>query len=205
MERRDQREQRTKRAALKHYIEAEFHTLRGILRAYVIRLGVAPPGENTDAVAEDLLNEVVVRALDNIERYDHQRRPMAWLIGIALNVIREKRRQPQTRREIPVHDLYPQADLSEDELFERLNVAENPFAELESLHATTDLLACVPDYDRQIIQLAVLHELDSTTIARELGITPGAVRVRLHRALRRIRTASTENNTSDTERRPEDA
>jgi DNA-directed RNA polymerase specialized sigma24 family protein len=39
------------------------------------------------------------------------------------------------------------------------------------------------------LRLAVLHDLTGEALAQELGIKPGAARVRLHRALNRLREA----------------
>lgn len=186
-----------KRAALKRAIEAETDTLRRILRGYVVRLGASVPGAAAASAAEETLNEVVLRALNAADRYQPGRQLRPWLLGIALNVIREGR-TAKARREIPVHDLYPEsANLSEDELFERLEQVENPFALLESDQRAAALLAFAPAEDRRIIELAVLYELDSTALARELKITPGAARVRLHRALGRLRAELAEKEKSD--------
>jgi RNA polymerase sigma factor (sigma-70 family) len=43
-----------------------------------------------------------------------------------------------------------------------------------------------PD-DRNVLELAFLRDLDGEALAKELGIRPGAARVRLHRALLRLR------------------
>ncbi|MBX3061605.1 MAG: hypothetical protein KF726_01440 [Anaerolineae bacterium] len=48
-------------------------------------------------------------------------------------------------------------------------------------------MALVSVEDARLLKLAVLHDLDGDELAQELGITAGAARVRLHRALRRLR------------------
>ena len=51
------------------------------------------------------------------------------------------------------------------------------------------VLALVSDNDREILTLAVINDLSGERIAQELGIKPGAARVRLSRALNRLRAA----------------
>src|SRR6516164_4591882 len=65
-------------------------TLLGILRSYVQRMGLAR-GEEVAAVAVEVLQEVVIEALDHADRFDPTGQPMAWLLGIAINVIKRKK------------------------------------------------------------------------------------------------------------------
>jgi len=48
------------------------------------------------------------------------------------------------------------------------------------------LVLLSPD-DQRVIRLAVLAEVDGEALAAALGITAGAARVRLHRAIKRLR------------------
>ncbi|MEO8392787.1 MAG: hypothetical protein ABI700_07325 [Chloroflexota bacterium] len=49
-----------------------------------------------------------------------------------------------------------------------------------------------------MLRLAILSGLDGDALARELGVTAGAARVRLHRALNRLRrTAQAEKDHGD--------
>ena len=43
--------------------------------------------------------------------------------------------------------------------------------------------------DRELLRLVYFEQLDSTTLAQRLGVTPEALRVRKHRALRRLSQA----------------
>jgi RNA polymerase sigma factor (sigma-70 family) len=51
-----------------------------------------------------------------------------------------------------------------------------------------DLLAQLAPADRHIIELNVFHEMNAKEVANAFGITPGNARVRLSRALARLRT-----------------
>ena len=193
------------RDRLRAFIETEATSLRGTLRLYVLRAGLAY-GEAVDPAVDDLLSEVVVEALAHAERFRPTGQPQAWLLGIAANLIRRRqvdlaRRQ---RREPLVTDLAGSAGeadgpLSEDELFDRLAslTTAGPEDDLAARQATEALLDLVSDDDRRVLELAVLHELNGAMLARTLNITPGAGRVRLHRALNRLRRALAQAHTSD--------
>ena len=108
------------RTLLRRFIEKHAETLLGTLRCYVVRAGLADRQGATLAAVESL-NEVVVEALEHADRFRPSGQPMAWLLGIAANLIKRKQagRATRNRREPLVHDLYPhaQAAISEDELF----------------------------------------------------------------------------------------
>ncbi len=177
---------------LRQFIETEAESLVGILRYYLARANT--PGDSLAAAASELLNEVVIEALQHEARFEPTGQPRAWLLGIAANLI--KRRQVETarrnQREPLVRDLYPalEGDLSDGELFDRVaNLVGMTEDELDADAQVAALLHTLSPDDQHIIRLAVLHGLDGDALATELGIHPGAARVRLHRALNRLRTA----------------
>jgi DNA-directed RNA polymerase specialized sigma24 family protein len=112
-------------------------------------------------------------------------------LGIAANLI--KRRQVEmtmrAQREPHIRDLYTSDEdrLTDDELFSRLagiNVTEST----ENLEAHA-MLSLVSEGDRVVLRLAMLYGFNGDALAQELDIKPGAARVRLHRALNRLRDA----------------
>ncbi len=186
--------QPTNRARLRRFIAAESATLHATLRLYVSRAGVSGEQEVV-RIADELLNEVTVEALEHAERFDPARSPMAWLLGIAANLI--KRRQTaifrRDQREPLIRDLLPNAAdaMSDAELFDRFAsfTVSDPAQAYEDEERVAALLSGVSESDRRVLRLAIVHGLNGETLARELGITPGAARVRLHRALNRLRAA----------------
>src|SRR5207248_4057217 len=99
---------------------AEFLTdnvasLLGTLRSYVQRMGLAR-GEEVSAAAVEVLQEVVVEALDHADRFNPTGQPMAWLLGIAINVIKRKKVElaKRSQRELSIGEI----SLAQDE---RLN------------------------------------------------------------------------------------
>ena len=173
------------RTRLRQFIEDELHALTRTLGFYLNRAGLT-------VSAHELLNDVIVEALAHEDRFNPARQPRAWLLGIAANLIR--RRQSELARlnwrEPLARDLYPGDDSSDDDLFDMLAAFSGGTPEaLETNEAVNALLAVVSAEDAHVLRLAILSELDGEALAGELGITPGAARVRLHRALNRLRRA----------------
>lgn len=70
--------------------------LYGTIRSYVARLGLAR-GIDTASVELEVMQEMVVEVLSHAGSFDSARQPMAWLLGIALNVMRRRRSQEARR------------------------------------------------------------------------------------------------------------
>lgn len=179
------------RDRLRAYIAAESGRLLRTLRLYVLRAGLAE-ARDAHTAASELLNEVVIEALADAHRFDAARDAGAWLFGIAANLIRRKQSTAARRewREPLVGDMFPDDGLSEEDLFDRVAAfAAPPDDEPDAALAVAQLLRPLSPDDRRVLQLAILHDLDGEALAHVLAISPGAARVRLHRALRRLRDA----------------
>ncbi len=198
--------QADRRKQLLHFLSSESDTLVGILRVYAVRAGL-PAGE--DQIAE-LLNSTTVEALAHAQRYDPARPARAWLLGIAANLVR--RRQADlarlNRREPLAGDLAEarRPGLGEDEFFERLAGRADDLAgfdvhrQIEERDGLSSALRLLSAHEREIIRLFAQSYLDGDALAAALHVTPGAARVRLHRALthlRRVWFFTTENEPHD--------
>lgn len=184
---------------LRQFVEDESVSLLGTLRVYVVRANLATTPRAVNAMASELLNEVVAEALEHADRLRPDGQPRAWMLGIAANLIKRKQaeRAKRNHREPLVRDLYsdPYNTMSDDDLFDRFaafvagNSADNPARRFEEDEQVSAMLAHLSEDDQRVVRLAVLNELDGRALAHELGIKPGAARVRLHRALGRLREA----------------
>src|SRR5258708_39120244 len=103
---------------LAEFITDNIPSLLGILRSYVQRMGLAR-GEEVSAVAVEVLQEVVIEALDHADRFNPTGQPMAWLLGIAINVIKRKNVElaKHSQRELSIGEISvaQEGHLSEDE------------------------------------------------------------------------------------------
>lgn len=119
--------------------------------------------------AEDIVGETFTVAWrKRIERLDD---PMPWLIVTARNVTRQVRRREVSAGEITARLI----DLIE---------TSSPSAEITALRRReiTEALAGLDEVSREALLLTTWDGLSGIDAARVLGITPGALRVRVHRA-----------------------
>ena len=184
------------RARLRQFLEAESESLFATLKIYAWRAGLPVPED----AAMELLDMLTVEALEHAVRFDPQRPPRAWLLGIAANLIRRKQAEFARlhRREPLAGDLadYGEAGISEDELFDRLTEesdaardsrANNIERDVETRQEMESALNLLSPGDRQVVRLFAQGGMDGEELARTLNLKPGAARVRLHRALARLR------------------
>lgn len=173
--------------SLRQFIREHHAPLLATIRLYAARAGLDSP----DQAAAELLSEVTAAALAHAQRFADVRQPMHWLLGIAANCIkrRQTRIAKQERREPLIRDLHQAVEeqLSDGELFDLIASYAGHGSTLESDEWIDSLLANLNADERQIVQLAVLHDLNGAMLAQELGISPGAARTRLYRALKKLR------------------
>lgn len=184
------------RLQLLECIEQNVESLLGSINLYARRMGL-DGGANARGLTVEILQETVVEALDHADNFTATRQPTAWLLGIAVNVIRRKKveQAKHARREISLGHLaeqHPQSD-SEGDIFDRLTLiseaVSDPGQVLESDEQVAEMLSLVSPADQEVLRLGVLEDIDRDALAQHLGIAPGTARMRLHRALRRLRTA----------------
>ena len=175
-------------AILRHGIERESTDLRRGIELYIIRFTVVRAPDQVAELADEIFQEAVVRALAKAQAFDPAHRPLPWLLGFALNVVRERSRQQ--RREVLTHyrpSARPTAEPDTDPLDEvlcRLHDREGT-----SAFAVIELLDLVDPRDREVLRLAYVEGMQGPALAERLGVKEGAARVRLSRALQRLATA----------------
>jgi RNA polymerase sigma-70 factor (ECF subfamily) len=141
-------------------------------------------------VAEDLVADAFLVAFAGRERYDRavpNARP--WLFGILTNLLRNHH-----RAEARAWRAYARA--GNDPLGDGRQVAE-PFADRAgerldaqaAARAMAGVLASMPNQQRDLLLLHVWAGMDYPELASALGLPPGTVRSRLHRAKARLRQA----------------
>jgi RNA polymerase sigma factor (sigma-70 family) len=116
-------------------------------------------------VVDDVMQEAAVEALLRLDALRRPDRFGPWLCGIALNVVRRWWRQ--SSREVPV------AELLEPPV-------EPPALDFETTAGVRDALARLPAGQRSALVLFYFADLPVGQIAERLGISPGAVKTRLH-------------------------
>jgi RNA polymerase sigma factor (sigma-70 family) len=138
-----------------------------------------------DSHAEDLVAQTFLVAFERRGRYDPTRPDArAWLFGIATNLLRRHHRDEARllRALARASADPPPAQCHADGVASRVDAG----ALSRRLAA---LLADVPARERDVLLLYAWADLDADEISRALGIPPGTVRSRLHRARKRLRPA----------------
>jgi DNA-directed RNA polymerase specialized sigma24 family protein len=179
--------------ALHRFLQKDIEPLQGIIRSYVIRAGLAR-GEAVQSVTLDILSEATLQALAHIELFATIRQPRAWFLGIAATVVKRRRAAlfKQNQRELSIGGLIAATENgSESDFFDRLSLLTypGPEQEVETCAQIAELLSLASPGDRRVLRLAVLQDLNTNQLALALNVPPGAARVRLHRALNRLRVA----------------
>lgn len=126
--------------------------------------------------AEDLVQATFLAAMERAAQYDQRRPLMPWLVGILQHQAADARRRAQ--RCIDVARIPP--DKARDAAEE--SATREFFAEL------TVAIARLPARDRDVLTPHLAGHT-SGAIGRRLGLSEGAVRVRIHRGLQRLRRA----------------
>jgi RNA polymerase sigma factor (sigma-70 family) len=158
--------------------EAWFRDHQGAVYRYV-RFRVA-----TREAAEDVTSEVFLKALRSLHRYDPSRAaPRTWLLRIARNAVTDHLRSLRRRGSLHVSlDRVP--DLVSD-----IPSQEERVVREERIQRLLNGSQTLRKADQEILSLRYGTGLDNREIAEHLGISNNAVAVRLHRALKRLRSA----------------
>jgi RNA polymerase sigma factor (sigma-70 family) len=120
--------------------------------------------------AEDLAQETFVKAYRALTRLPSEANERAWLYRIATNCARDWHRRCRLIRWLPL--------LDSDVDCRRRDMARDV---IES-EAVRDALARLPASYREPLILYSMQGFSTTEIGHILGLTQGAVKVRLHRA-----------------------
>jgi RNA polymerase sigma factor (sigma-70 family) len=139
----------------------------------------------SDDDARDLVQQTLLqmhRARHDFRR-DSRLRP--WLFTIAMNLVREHYRKKGRRPEQPLD--------AETVARESASKAADPNVNNERVARVRAALATLPEQQREVIELHWFEESPYEEIARIVGASVAAVRVRAHRGYERLRKALPEH------------
>lgn len=129
--------------------------------------------------AEDVTQEVFIRAFRAIDRFDPGRPMRPWLLSITTRLAANHRRS--LARYLKMIQRFGQTVPQEAPDIGALNQQQRDAQAL--WHAVRRLSRA----DQEVIYLRYFLELPEAEMAHTLGIAPGTVKSRLHRALGRLR------------------
>lgn len=163
-----------------------------VVRAYSGRLLAVIRGivKNEDD-AKECLQETYLQAFRAIERFEGRALLSSWLHRIAVNAALMRLRTRRRKAEAAIDDLLPYFDGNDVRIDPawQPQVTEGP--DLEEKDRKTlihEAISQLPENYRNVILLRDIQEMSTEEAAEALGITPGAVKVRLHRARMALKT-----------------
>jgi RNA polymerase sigma-70 factor, ECF subfamily len=128
---------------------------------------------------DDLVQDVFVIALRRLSTLRETRSFGAWLAAIARNLVNDHYRH----------------STPEDQLTDDAPGAESGMsgADNEGATAILDVVRSLPDAYRETLILRLVEGMTGPEIAARTGLTPGSVRVNLHRGMQLLRAKLSQN------------
>jgi RNA polymerase sigma-70 factor (ECF subfamily) len=124
---------------------------------------------------DDLLNEVMISAVEAIHMLRDPQALPGWVVGIAANAARKKRRASERRPWVlTANGSLPEQPISSD------------YDAREALSSVRELLERLHPQDREALILCRVEELPIRKAAQQLGLTPSTLKRRLERGEQRL-------------------
>ncbi len=154
-------------------------------------LAVARRLTRNDADADDVLQSAYLSAFRALDTFAGASQLSTWLHRIVVNTalmrLRSRRRKPEESIEV----LLPafQEDGHHAEQFSEWSAPADQLMERQETRATVRAaIDELPDNYRGVLLLRDIEELSTQEVAQMMGVTPTAVKVRLHRARQALST-----------------
>lgn len=151
-----------------------------LVRRHGARLRRAVRGVLRDrSEVEDAVQQALLQAFAGLDGFAGTAPFSTWITRIAMNEALMRARRSRRMERAAIHlvlqaDAFPGTPEQEVASREAMQQVEAAFPRLSSHH-------------REVIQLTTVHELSHADVALRLGVTEGAVKVRLHRAREALR------------------
>jgi RNA polymerase sigma-70 factor (ECF subfamily) len=159
-----------------------FHQLiKPVERAVYVMLYMLLRNE-TDA--EDIAQETFIKAYRNLHNFRGEAKFSTWVLTIARNEGLGWLRKRSARPEEPLEPVLDESrgDFTPALLTDWREVPPEALERKELRDCLCQAILKLPPIYREVVQLRDIDELDVQETASVLGITPGSVKVRLHRA-----------------------
>ena len=139
----------------------------------------------------DCLQEAFLQAFRAMDRFEGRAALSSWLHRIAVNAALMRLRSRKRKAEASIDDLLPQFDGTDKRIDPVWQPQTTPAPDLEADERKAcihEAIAQLPENYRNVILLRDIQELSTDEAAEALGVSPGAVKVRLHRARAALKT-----------------
>jgi RNA polymerase sigma-70 factor (ECF subfamily) len=150
-------------------------------------------GNRTDA--EDIAQDVFLKALKGMNGLQDGQAFLGWLYRITVNVVRDRSRRAQRKPWTSLFELMKGSSTEQSEPIEFADPDMDPgrLTELKEQHkALLKALQELPEDYREVFVLHHMHDMDVSEIARLIQSPEGTVKSRLSRARSRLRQSMSE-------------
>jgi RNA polymerase sigma-70 factor (ECF subfamily) len=149
-----------------------------IARFHARMVAVAARVLNDDEEARDAVQDAYLQAVRHLDRFDRRARLSTWLHRVVVNAalmrLRARRRRPvESMENVALVDESANVEMAVERRQVQAMVRRS--------------LADAPSAQRTVLLLRDVEERDPEEVARALGVTRAAVKVRAHRARRALR------------------
>ncbi len=161
--------------------------LLSVLEPFIFRYCSARlrPSGRTIVSADDVAQEVCIAVLKALPSYRDQGKPfLAFVYGIAAHKVIDAHRASGRNKSDPFSDVPDSVEVADG--------PEQRALQFETAGEMDRLLEVLPEKQREILILRLVHKLSADETAAAVGSTAGAVRVAQHRALARLRKSMSE-------------
>jgi RNA polymerase sigma-70 factor (ECF subfamily) len=165
--------------------QGDTEAFSALVRNYQNRVfGLAVNIVHNHETADDLAQEIFIKAYQALPRFRSESEFGTWLYQIAINHIRDYLRKHKKEKDALRLDDIPEPSGEEKEM--SLELADNQEEERRK-RLITEKMEEMPEKYRLILSLRDIQGLSYEEISRILKLTPGTVDSRLHRARRLLR------------------
>ena len=141
--------------------------------------------------AADAVQDALLAAFRSLDKFAGHSSLGTWLHRIVVNSCLMKLRAQSRSQQIPIDDLLPTFDNTGHHSQPVRRWEDQALLRLSREETRVQVRACIdrlPEAYRTVLLLRDIEELDTEETAKQLGIAPGAVKTRLHRARQALRT-----------------
>ncbi len=137
-----------------------------------------------EAEAAEVAQEALLRAYQNLHRYDDSRPFDLWVLAITRNLcldLLRRRTKVRTEELEPMKEVLPNGDVSQ----------EDRAIATEERQSLEEAMATLSADDREVLALYYVQKRTTKEIAQVMGCAPGTIMARLFRAREKLRKKMT--------------
>lgn len=142
-----------------------------------------------EAEAEDLAQEILIKVSDGLPNFRGESQLSTWIYRIATNVGLDRLRSPSYKRMAQNCSASAEVEVEDRNALtgEKTPLVEPQIFRKEMNECIQGFVQKLPENYRVVLILSEFEGLKDNDIAEALGISSGAVKIRLHRAKERLK------------------